>query len=99
MTLKNIYTAPTAEAADKALDNFKNIWSSKYPTIAPSWESNWERHIPFLEYGPEIRRVIYTTNTIESLNISLRKILKNRAFFPNDDAALKLIIFRTGANL
>ena len=69
----------------------RSDWAKKYPTIVPSWERAWEQVIPFLSYPAEIRRVIYTTNAIESLHMQLRKVLKNRGHFPNDEAASKLI--------
>jgi len=73
------------------LEEFAAKWGSKFPTIAQMWCRNWERVVPFFAHPPEVRRVIYTTNAIESTNISLRKILKTRGSFPTDDAALKLI--------
>jgi len=89
--LKKIYTASTLSTAEKHLEEFKTRWDKTYPSISKSWQSNWERLMHFLDYTSEIRRVIYTTNAIESLNMTLRKVLKNRASFPNDDAAFKLL--------
>jgi putative transposase len=89
--LKKIYVSPTEEAARSELENFKNRWNSKYPTIAPLWERNWQNVTTFLAYPPYIRKVIYTTNTIEATNRMVRKIIKTKGAFPNDDAALKLI--------
>lgn len=89
--LKPIYGAPTAEAGQDALEAFAQKWGSRYPMIVKSWLSNWPRIIPFFEFPEEIRRVIYTTNAIESLNYSLRKIIKNRSLFPNDEAVFKLL--------
>ena len=89
--LKKIYQSPTVEMAEKHLEEFEKKWDERYPMIGKSWRANWERVIPFLAYPDEIRRVIYTTNPIESLNMTLRKVTKNRASFPNDDAAKKLI--------
>jgi putative transposase len=90
--LKAIYQAPTMEAAAKALDEFAaSDWGKKYPNIAPMWRRAWEQVIPFLAYPPEVRKVIYTTNALESVNMRLRKIIKNRGHFPNDDAAIKLL--------
>jgi putative transposase len=89
--LKPIYTAPTEEAAKDALEEFASVWDESYPMISKSWLSNWERITPFLDFPPEIRKVIYTTNAVESLNAQLRKLTKNRRSFPNDDAALKLL--------
>jgi transposase-like protein len=90
--LKPIYTAPTAEAAAKALDAFEaSTWGERYPLAVATWRDAWERFIPFLAFPPMLRRVIYTTNSIESLNYQLRKVTKNRGHFPNDDAARKLL--------
>jgi putative transposase len=89
--LKSIYRAVNAESAEKALNDFSAKWDEKYPMISRSWRSNWDKIIPFLSYPNEIRRVIYTTNAIESLNMTLRKVIKNRASFPNDTAVFKLL--------
>ena len=89
--LKLIYTAATVEEAELQLEAFARKWDEQLPTISRSWRQNWERLIPFLSYPQEIRRVIYTTNVIESVNSSLRKVLKNRGSFPNEDAVVKLI--------
>jgi len=89
--LKTIYTATNAEVAKENLNAFRIKWNEKYPTIADSWERNWEGLIPFLSYPDYIRKAIYTTNAIESLNRSLRKVTKNRGSFPNDESALKLL--------
>ncbi len=90
--LKLIYTAPTAEAAAAELDIFAGSqWGAKYPATVRVWRDAWERFTPFLEFPPALRRIIYTTNAIESLNYQLRKIIKNRGHFPNDDAVVKLL--------
>jgi putative transposase len=89
--LKTIYTATNAEMAKENLKSFRTKWNEKYPTIADSWERNGEGLIPFLSYPDYIRKAIYTTNAIESLNRSLRKVSKNRGSFPNDESALKLL--------
>ena len=68
-----------------------SVWGKKYPHAVATWEAAWERFIPFLAFPPELRRVIYTTNSIESLNYQLRKVTKNRGHFPNDDAVVKLL--------
>ena len=94
--LKPIYTASTREQAESELEEFAQKWDSKYPTISPLWKRNWERVVPFLAYPAEIRKVIYTTNAIESVNRGLRKIIKNRGSFPNDEGALKLIYLALG---
>ena len=90
--LRPIYTAPTAEVAGKELDIFADsVWGKKHPATVRVWRNAWERFIPFLEFPPEVRKIIYTTNSIESLNYQLRKIIKNRGHFPNDDAVVKLL--------
>jgi putative transposase len=89
--LKPIYTAATAEEAERCLTEFEQQWGSRYPMIGRSWRNHWTRIIPFFQFPAEIRRVIYTTNAIESLNYSLRKIIKNRSLFPNDEAVFKLL--------
>jgi putative transposase len=89
--LKEIYRAATVEQAEQALTAFEETWDSRYPLISKSWRANWSRVIPFFSYPEEIRKVIYTTNAIESLNSSLRKVTKTRNSFPNDDAAIKLL--------
>ena len=88
--LRTIYTAATVEEAERRLGEFEATWGEAYPPIVKSWRSNWARLIPFFDYPAEIRKVIYTTNAIESVNMSLRKITKNRGSFPSDEALLKL---------
>ena len=88
--LKAIYSSTTAEAAEQRLTEFEHKWDSSLAPIGLSWRRNWERIIPFFSYPPEIRKVIYTTNAIESINMSLRKITKNRGSFPSDDSLAKL---------
>ena len=88
--LRAIYASGTVDQASAALDAFEERWGKDYPSIAQSWRSNWSRIIPFFDYPPEIRRVIYTTNAIESVNMSLRKITKNRGSFPSDESLIKL---------
>jgi len=89
--LKEIYRAPTVEQAEEALTELEKDWDERYPMVSKSWRNNWDRVTPFFAYPPEIRRVIYTTNAIESLNNSLRKVTRNRNSFPNDEAAIKLL--------
>lgn len=89
--LKTIYQAPSVEMAALNLDIFASKWDASHPTIAKSWRNNWERIIPQFSYPTEIRKAIYTTNSIESLNMSLRKVTKNRGHFPSDDAMFKLL--------
>ena len=88
--LRAIYSAATVAEAEAQLAAFAEKWGEAYPPIVQSWRRNWARLIPFFDYPPEIRRVLYTTNAIESVNMSLRKITKNRGAFPSDDALLKL---------
>jgi len=89
--LKLIYTAATDLEAEQRLAEFSRKWDEKFPMIAKSWRGNWTRVIPFFAHPPEIRKVIYTTNAIESLNMSLRKVTKARGSFPNDEAVSKLL--------
>src|SRR5262249_12647497 len=90
--LKQIYEAETAELAAKRLEDFaEGPWGRKLPAIVQSWRRVWEQVIPFFAYPKEIRKIIYTTNAIESLHMQLRKVLKNRGHFPSDEAATKLI--------
>lgn len=88
--LRCVYAAATVDEAQIRLQEFESKWGADYPTIVKSWRSNWPRITPFFDYPPEIRRIIYTTNAIESVNMSLRKVTKNRGSFPSDDALLKL---------
>jgi len=89
--LKMIYQAPTLDEADYQLSKFTDKWKEAYPMVVKSWQANWARIIPMFSFAPEIRRAIYTTNTIESLNMTLRKIIKNRAMFPSDEAVFKIL--------
>lgn len=89
--LKMIYSAPTMEEANYQLDKFSDKWNTAYPMVVKSWRNNWVRIIPMFSFAPEIRRAIYTTNTIESLNMTLRKVIKNRAMFPSDEAVFKIM--------
>ncbi len=89
--LKPIYAAASREDAEHALAAFEERWGRRYAMIGAAWRSNWERVVPFLDFPPEIRRIIYTTNAIESLNSSLRKLVFHRGHFPSDEAAIKLL--------
>jgi putative transposase len=90
--LKPIYKAPTADAALLALEDFEaGPWGKKYPAIAPLWRRQWDQVIPFFAFPAEVRRIIYTTNAIESLNSTLRTAIRSRGHFPNDEAATKLL--------
>ena len=88
--LKRIYQSATADEAEQRLGEFEAKWDAEYLPIGQSWRRNWSRLIPFFDYSPQIRKVIYTTNAIESVNMSLRKLTKNRGSFPSDEALLKL---------
>ena len=88
--LRRIYTAATLDEAEQNLCTFEAQWNEVYPSIAKSWRNNWSRITPFYDYPPEIRRIIYTTNAIESVNMSLRKVTKSRGSFPHDEAVMKL---------
>jgi transposase-like protein len=89
--LKRIYQSVSEQEASLELDNFSEKWGVKYPQISKSWRSNWENLITIFDYPPDIRKVIYTTNAIESLNSVIRKSVKTRKVFPSDDAALKVV--------
>jgi len=89
--LRSIYTACNENEATRALTSFRVKWDKSYPTIGATWERNWTNIIPFLDYPDYIRKVIYTTNTIESINYGIRKVTRNRTIFPDDKAAFKLV--------
>ncbi|GED70107.1 IS256 family transposase [Brevibacillus reuszeri] len=93
--LKPIYKAPTEQAAREELEQFEQTWGSKYPLMVRSWHSNWEEIAAFFKYPPEIRKLIYTTNVIESYHRQLRKVTKGKAIFPTDDALLKMLYLVT----
>ena len=86
-----IYRAETAEMAEQRLGDFEVEWAKKYPAIGPAWRRAWNEVVPFFAYPPQIRKMIYTTNAIESLHRGLRKIIKTRGSFPSDEAATKLL--------
>jgi putative transposase len=89
--LRRIYNAPTVKAAEEELEQFAAKWDALYPRISQSWRRHWSKLITLFDYPPEIRKVIYTTNAIESLNYSLRRVLNNRGAFPDDDSVRKLL--------
>jgi putative transposase len=89
--LKKIYTAVDRDHAESELEHFAETWDHKYPMISASWIENWERIVPFLAFPPDVRRAVYTTNTIEALNRQIRKIIKTRGSFPDEDSARKLL--------
>jgi len=86
-----IYTATTEAEAEQQLVNFAEQWDKQYPTISKSWLTHWQRIIPFFAFLPEIRKAIYTTNAIESMNMTLRKVIKTHRAFPTDESALTVI--------
>jgi len=89
--LRNVYAAPTEQAGLAELEAFEAKYAQRFPAIASSWRSNWDRVRPFFDFPPELRKLIYTTNAIESLNFQLRKVTKAKGHFPNDEAAIKLL--------
>jgi putative transposase len=89
--IKAIYRAENAEMAMLRLEEFEDEWGKRYPAIGQAWRRAWEHVVPFFAFAPAVRKMIYTTNAVEALNRSLRKIIKTRGSFPNDDAALKLL--------
>ena len=89
--LKKIYQAPTLELAKQALDDFESTWGDRFAAIVKSWRDDWEHIVPFFDYSVDIRRVIYTTNIIESLNRTLRKAVKVRGHFPTEDSLMKVL--------
>ena len=89
--MREIYTAPSVEAAELALKSFDRAFGGRYPGAVEVWRNAWNEFIPFLEYPPELRRIVYTTNLIESINYQLRKITKTRGHFPDDESAMKLL--------
>jgi len=89
--LKTIYTAPTEDAALVALDSVEEKWGKRFPAMIRSWRNNWKEFSPFLKFPPEVRKVIYTTNSIESLNARFRKAIRKRGHFPTEQAALKVL--------
>jgi putative transposase len=89
--LRTVYSADTEDAAIAALDTFSQRWGPKYPAVVRLWRSRWPEVVPFLAYPREIRKILYTTNIIESLNAQLRKVLRPKGHFPNDDAVMKIL--------
>ncbi|MEQ8330410.1 MAG: IS256 family transposase [Longimicrobiales bacterium] len=89
--LREVYQAPTLEAAETALADFEERWDERFPMISRKWRANWQNLTPFFDYPPEIRKVMYTTNAIESMNAQLRKVTKKRGAFPGPDAVRKVL--------
>jgi putative transposase len=94
--LKLIYTASTETEAEQHLVEFAQTWDKPYPTISKSWLNHWQHIIPFFSFSPEIRKAIYTTNAIESMNMTLRRVIKNHRAFPTDESALKVVYLAIG---
>jgi len=89
--MRRIYEASTVEAAETAFAEFSSNWAEQYPAMIRSWENSWNEFVPFLEFPPELRKVVYTTNAIESLNAMFRRAVRHRGHFPNEQAALKVL--------
>jgi putative transposase len=89
--MREIYTAPTVEAAETRFADFAADWEALYPAMISGWRSVWAEFVPFLEFPPELRKVVYTTNAIESLNARFRRAVRHRGHFPNEQAALKVL--------
>jgi putative transposase len=89
--MRAIYEAPTVEAAQASFDDFAEAWRPIYPAMIRAWENAWDEFVPFLDFPPELRRVVYTTNSIESLNAQFRRGVRHRGHFPNEQAALKVL--------
>ncbi len=92
--LRAIYTAPTVPAAEEAFAEFSERWVDKYPAMIRSWENSWEEFVPFLEFPPELRKIVYTTNSIESLNARFRRAVRHRGHFPTEQAAMKVLYLK-----
>ena len=89
VALKRIYTSGSIEDAARELDAFEETWGGKYRAAVRVWRNAWDNVVPFFQFPPEIRRITYTTNAIESLNMTMRKYTRNRRIFPNDESAMK----------
>ena len=89
--MRKIYTAPTVAAAEAHFEEFSEEWAEKYPAMIRSWETSWDEFVPFLEFPAELRKVVYTTNAIESLNARFRRAIRHRGHFPNEQAAMKVL--------
>lgn len=89
--LRDIYTAPTVEAAQARFGEFAENWRALYPAMVQSWENSWEEFVPFLEFPVELRKIVYTTNAVESLNARFRRAVRHRGHFPNEQAAMKVL--------
>jgi putative transposase len=89
--LRDIYTAPTVEAAEARFSEFAENWRALYPAMIASWENAWEEFVPFLEFPTELRKIVYTTNAVESLNARFRRAVRHRGHFPNEQSAMKVL--------
>src|SRR5438309_12012270 len=89
--LRHVYTAPTPAAAEAVFLEFCEEWEGVYPAMIRLWRNSWEQFIPFLDFPPELRKIVYTTNAIESLNARFRQATRRRGHFPNEQAALKVL--------
>ena len=89
--MRAIYTAPTVDAARSNFEGFAETWGDLYPAMIGSWEAMWEEFVPFLDFPLELRRIVYTTNAIESLNARFRRAVRHRGHFPNEQSALKVL--------
>jgi transposase-like protein len=89
--MRAIYTAPTVQAAEELFQDFSDQWREKYPAMIRSWENSWDEFTPFLAFPTEIRKIVYTTNSIESLNSRFRRAVRHRGHFPTEQAAMKVL--------
>ena len=89
--MREIYTAPTVEAAEARFAEFTEQWRDRYPAMIATWKTAWADFVPFLDFPIELRTIVYTTNAIESLNARFRKAVRHRGHFPNEQAALKVL--------
>ena len=89
--MRSIYTAPTVQAAESEFDAFAADWEDRYPAMIDSWRRSWGEFVPFLDYPPELRKIVYTTNAIESLNARFRRAVRHRGHFPTEQAAMKVL--------
>ena len=88
--MREIYTAPTVEAAEASFETFRDDWKGTYPAMIRSWQKRWNEFVPFLEFLAELRRIVYTTNAVESLNARFRRTVRHRGHFPNEQAAMNI---------
>ena len=89
--MRAIYTASTVAAAEAGFEAFRDEWAATYPAMIRSWENSWDEFVPFLEFPPELRRVVYATNAVESLNARFRSTVRHRGHFPNEQAAMRVL--------